>query len=61
MVYLNEEERQFGERFAPFVNEKNIQGFYDEFSLAYRQIEQNGNARIIFLDLCLKVTLLLRK
>ncbi len=61
MVYLNKEERQFGERFAPFVNEKNIQGFYDEFSLAYRQIEQNGNARIIFLDLCLQVTLLLRK
>lgn len=61
MVYLNNDEWQFGERFAPFINEKNIEELNDEFSLAYRQIEQNGNAKIIFLDLCLKVTLLLRK
>lgn len=61
MVYLNEDERQFGERFSPFINEKNVESLYDEFSLAYRQIEQNGNAKIIFLDLCLKVTLFLRK
>ena len=61
MVYLNDYEQQFGERFSPFINEKNIEGFNDEFSLAYRQIEQNGNAKIIFLDLCLKSTMLLRK
>ncbi|NLX66528.1 MAG: DNA polymerase III subunit [Bacteroidales bacterium] len=61
IVYLNKEEQQFGERFAPFINEKNIETLSEEFSLAYRQIEQNGNAKIIFLDLCLKVTMLLRK
>lgn len=61
MVYLNSEEWQFGERFAPFINEKNIQEFTEEFSLAHRQIEQNGNAKIIFLDLCLKTTVLLKK
>lgn len=61
LVYLNEEERQFGERFSPYINERNIEAFMDEFTLAHRQIEQNGNARIIFLDLCLKVTVLLRK
>lgn len=61
MVYLTEEEQRFGERFAPFINEKNIETFNDEFSLAYRQIEQNGNAKIIFLDLCLKTTVLLKK
>ena len=61
MVYLNEEELAFGERFAPFVNESNIIEFKDEFQTAYRQIEQNGNARIIFLDLCLKSTMLLKK
>lgn len=61
MVYLNDEESQFGARFSPFVNEKNIEMLDHEFSLAYRQIEQNGNARIIFLDLCLKVTVLLKK
>lgn len=61
MVYLNDYEEQFGERFSPFINEKNIEDFSEEFTTAYRQIEQNGNARIIFLDLCLKATLLLRK
>ncbi len=61
MVYLNAEELTFGERFAPFINEKNIQPFSDEFQLAYRQIEQNGNAKIIFLDLCLKGTMLLKQ
>lgn len=61
MVYLNEDERQFGERFAPFINERNIEAFNEEFSLAHRQIEQNGNAKIIFLDLCLKTTLFFRK
>lgn len=59
MVYLNREESLFGERFAFFINENNIQELNDEFSLAYRQIEQNGNAKIIFLDLCLKITMLL--
>lgn len=61
MVYMNDYEQDFGERFSPFINEKNIEKFNEEFSLAYRQIEQNGNAKIIFLDLCLKATMLLRK
>lgn len=61
MVYLNEEEQAFGIRFAPFINEKNIQPFNDEFQLAFRQIEQNGNAKIVFLDLCLKCTMLLKR
>lgn len=61
MVYLNGEEAKFGVKFSPFINEKNIEALTGEFSLAYRQIEQNGNARIIFIDLCLKVTVLLLK
>ncbi len=61
MVYLNKGELSFGERFSPYINEKNIEEFNDEFSSAYRQIEQNGNAKIIFLDLSIKATMLLRK
>lgn len=61
MVYLNSEEQDFGIKFAPFINDSNIEAFDDEFQTAYRQIEQNGNARIIFLDLCLKCTMLLKK
>lgn len=61
IVYLNNEEADFGLNFAPFVNEKNIKNFNEEFQTAYHQIEQNGNARIIFLDLCLKCTMFLKK
>ena len=61
MVHLSREESQFGEKFSPFINEKNIEEFTDEFTTAHRQISQNGNAKIIFLDLCLKGTMLLRK
>lgn len=61
LVYMNDNEKAFGDRFAPFINEHNIETFNDEFQTAYRQIEQNGNARIIFLDLCLKSTMLLKK
>jgi DNA polymerase-3 subunit delta' len=61
IVYLNSEEADFGIRFSSFINERNVEKLSDEFSIAYRQIEQNGNAKIIFFDLCLKVTVLLLK
>lgn len=61
LVYLNSEEKEFGVRFSPFINERNIEDLNNEFTYAYRQIEQNGNAKIIFLDICLKVTVLLLK
>lgn len=61
MVYLSSEESQFGVRFAPFVNERNIEDFMDELALAERHIEQNVNAKMVFFDLCLKVTMLLKR
>ena len=48
IVYLNSEEADFGIRFSSFINERNVEKLNDEFSIAYRQIEQNGNAKIIF-------------
>lgn len=61
MVYLNQDENNFGIRFAPFINERNIVDFMNELSLAERHIEQNVNAKIVFFDLCLKITMLLKK
>ena len=61
MVYLNQDENNFGVRFAPFINERNIVNFMDELSLAERHIEQNVNAKIVFFDLCLKITMLLKR
>lgn len=60
MVYLNGEEMNFSQRFSPFINETNVWIIADELSKAYADIERNANAKIVFLDLSLKLVKLLR-
>ena len=57
--YLSEEEQKFSNRFAPFVNERNVMGIMDELSEAQRHIEQNVNAKMVFFDFALKMIVLL--
>ena len=61
LVYLNRHEQQLRQQYPGTINERNIEVLAHEFSLAHKQIEQNGNAKIIFLDLCLKLTMLIKK
>lgn len=61
MIYLKPDEANFGARFAPFVNERNIVDFTEELALAEKHIEQNVNAKMVFFDLCLKITMLLKR
>jgi DNA polymerase-3 subunit delta' len=60
IVYLTGEEASFSGKFHPFITKDNIYPLTDEFNLVYSHIEANGNAKIIFLDLALKVTKLIR-
>lgn len=60
MVFLNGEEMNFAKKFSPFINENNVWLIADELSKAYSDIERNGNAKIVFLDLALKTIKLLR-
>ncbi len=60
LVFLAGEEAAFSGNFHPFINEKNIFPLTEEFNLVYSHIEANGNAKIVFLDLALKVTRLIR-
>lgn len=48
-------------KFAPFVNENNIFEIIEELEKAIYHIERNGNAKIIFTDLSIKLTRLLHK
>ncbi|MCU0362054.1 MAG: DNA polymerase III subunit delta [Bacteroidales bacterium] len=57
---LSAEEADFSKNFNPFINTSNIYPLTGEFSLGHSHIEANGNAKIIFLDLALKVTKVLR-
>jgi DNA polymerase-3 subunit delta' len=61
LVFLNELDRKFSEKFSPFINERNVYQFTKEFQDAFRDISQNGNSRIIFLDLTLKVVKLIKQ
>jgi DNA polymerase-3 subunit delta' len=60
LVFLTGEEATFSGNFHPFINQDNIYPLTEEFNLVYSHIEANGNAKIIFLDLALKVTKLIR-
>lgn len=58
--YQTSAESLFSERFAPFINERNVEKLLEEFTTAQVQIEQNGNARIILFDLCLQTIVLVK-
>jgi len=49
------------EKFAPFVHENNIQNIVTELEEAIYHVERNGNSKIIFTDLSIKLTRLLHK
>ena len=59
LVYLNNEEQNFSNRFSPFINEQNVIGIMNELNEAQRHIEQNVNARMVFFDFALKMIVLL--
>lgn len=49
------------ENFAPFVHENNILDLTQELEEAIYHVERNGNSKIIFTDLSIKLTRLLHK
>ena len=60
LVFLAGEEAEFSIKFHPYINRENVYPLTEEFNLAYSHIEANGYAKVIFLDLALKVTKLIR-
>ena len=62
LVYLEPQVEKFELRkFAPFVNNNNINAIFTELSEAMYHIERNGNAKIILTDLSIKLTRLIHK
>lgn len=59
--YQLEAERDFSVKFAPFIHSGNVEAIMNQLDLAERQIEQNGNAKMIFFDLCLQMIVLIKK
>ena len=62
LVYIEPTVENFKiEKFAPFVNGDNINEIFKELSDAIYHIERNGNPKIIFTDLSMKLTRLIHK
>jgi DNA polymerase-3 subunit delta' len=57
---MDDQENEFSQRFSPFINEKNVISLFREFEKAFTDIASNGNAKLIFTDLGLKVSKLIR-
>jgi DNA polymerase-3 subunit delta' len=58
--YMNKQEAEFSARFAPFVNEQNVFELMNELAKAERHIGQNVNAKMVFFDLSLRITVLIK-
>lgn len=59
--YMNPEESTFSIKFSPFVNERNVFDLMEELSKAEKHIGQNVNAKMVFFDLALRLTVLLKR
>lgn len=59
--YLTREELAFSRNFSPFINERNVEQLSSVFDKAKEDILANGNGKIIFFDVAVKVILLLKK
>ena len=51
MNYMSEEEENFAQNFARFINESNVIEINNLLALAHRDIGQNANGKIVFFDL----------
>lgn len=59
--YMNLDEANFAVKFAPFVNERNVMDIMEELAKAERHITQNVNAKMVFFDLSLRLTVLIKR
>ena len=61
LVRLTAKERAFAEKFAPFIHHANIRELHRELEMAHRDISGNVNGKLVFMDLSVRVNLLLRR
>jgi DNA polymerase-3 subunit delta' len=56
---VREEEEEFAKKFAPFIHQNNAIEIIEEIELAHKHISRNGSSKFIFMDLTLKMVVLL--
>lgn len=58
---MTREEEEFSTKFSPFVNHANVEDFAAETDRAKRDIERNGNAKLILFDYFILCIILLHR
>lgn len=61
LTYMNRDEASFSVKFAPFINERNVIDIMEELAKAERHVAQNVNAKMVFFDLALRLTVLIKR
>ena len=61
ILHMSKMESDFSTKFSTFITDSNIEEFSVLFSDAHYHIERNGSAKIIFLDMALKIAILFAK
>lgn len=55
LIYMTTAEEDFAKNFARFINETNVIEINDIFGTAIRDIGQNGNPKMVFYDMAMKM------
>lgn len=61
LTNLREEEQAFLVKFAKFINNQNITELTNEFNDSFYHIERNANPKILFTDLVIRLTKMIKK
>lgn len=61
LLTLDSAERQFLSRFFPYINERNVIDFTVLLDNARRDIAANGNAKMVFFDMAVRIIILIRR
>lgn len=59
--YLNQSEELFSRKFAPFINEGNVEQMIYEIERADTDIQGNANGKIVFFDFAIRITILIKR
>ena len=58
--YQTAEEKTFSIKFAPYINEDNVEKLINEFDTAEKDIKMNGNIKLVLFDMAIKITILIK-
>jgi len=58
---FSEAERAFSQKFSRFIHSGNVALIAEEFDKAHYHIESNGNDRLVFLDLSIQISQLIKR